>query len=508
MTTYKDTMLLEDKVTATLKKIQEKAEQVQKSTEKVTKSTEKLNKKYNALQRGMRNVEAGLIKFDRKLRDTGNQLDKLKKRTEHIEKLGEKIKGIGQGLTVGVTLPVIAMGGAMVKAAADMEAMQTQLSTMLGSTEKGAQMFTKIQKMAAKTPFDASDLMEVTNVMLGFGQAEEKVLPLMQELGDISGGNKDKFKSLALAFSQASSVGKLQGQDWLQMVNAGFNPLEAMSKRTKKSIAQLKDDMSKGKISIAMVEQAMKDVTSEGGRFYKMMEKQSQTGLGQWSTFMGQINLTLASFGQVILPYAIKGMQKLSEWIEKFNSLSPGAKKTILIIAGIAAAIGPLLLVVGSAIGAILQINTALGLLAGVLNISKLAILGWGAAWGIAIVAIIAVIALLIIKWDKVKEVAVKVGKAIADTWNSLVGKFKNWIGTIMGWVDNLLEKLGLLAYFIPRLNTIKLAKDISGAIGNRTSNDNRQFNSNDNRSNFGNTYNTTNNYNSMFPFLNSQYAT
>jgi TP901 family phage tail tape measure protein len=80
-----------------------------------------------------------------------------------------------------------------------------------------------------------------------------------------------------------------------------------------------------------MVEQAMKDATSEGGRFFGMMEKQSKTALGQWSTFQDNLNMLLAEFGKIILPTAIKGLQKLSSMLEWFNSLSTGTKKTILI---------------------------------------------------------------------------------------------------------------------------------------------------------------------------------
>jgi tape measure domain-containing protein len=313
-------------------------------------------------------------------------------------------------MTIGLTLPIVALGGASVKAAADMEAMQQQLSTMLQSDIKGAEMFARIKKMAAQTPFGTQDLMQATNTMLGFGIAQEKVLPLMQQLGDISGGNKDRFQSLALAFSQVSAAGKLQGQDLLQMINAGFNPLEAISKRTGKSIGQLKDEMSKGAISVEMVEQAMKDATSQGGRFFNMMQKQSKTALGQWSTMQDNLNQALADFGVQIMPYAIKALQSFSKLLEWFGNLSPATKKTIVVLAGFLAILGPIISTIGTLITTIASLSTGLSLLATVsgttataLLASSAAFLGWVAVFaGIAagIWAVIKAIQVLI-DWIK-----------------------------------------------------------------------------------------------------------
>jgi tape measure domain-containing protein len=60
-------------------------------------------------------------------------------------------------------------------------------------------------------------------------------------------GNKEWFNAMSLAFAQMYTTGKLQGQDLLQMINAGFNPLIAISEKTGKSVKQLKEEMSKGK---------------------------------------------------------------------------------------------------------------------------------------------------------------------------------------------------------------------------------------------------------------------
>lgn len=75
-------------------------------------------------------------------------------------------------------------------------------------------------------------------------------------------GNKDKFQSLSLAFSQISAAGKPTGEDLLQMVNAGFNPLNTLAEKTGTSLGDLKDVMSGGKGSAAFRKQ-MKDAQNE-----------------------------------------------------------------------------------------------------------------------------------------------------------------------------------------------------------------------------------------------------
>ena len=123
-----------------------------------------------------------------------------------------------------------------------------------------------------------------TQTLMGFGMSAEESQIRLKQLGDISQGDAQKFESLTLAFAQMSSTGKLTGQDLNQMINAGFNPLEEISRKTGKSIGELKEEMGKGAISADMVADAFASATSEGGRFYGAMDAQSKTFSGQLAT--------------------------------------------------------------------------------------------------------------------------------------------------------------------------------------------------------------------------------
>jgi tape measure domain-containing protein len=198
-------------------------------------------------------------------------------------------------------------------------------TTLLGNAGKASSMLGALSKMAADTPFELTDLTKASQTLLGFGIDSKNVMSDLQMLGDISMGNKERFSGLSLAFAQIQSAGKLTGQDLLQLISNGFNPLQTMSKQTGLSMAELKDKMSKGAISADMVSSAFKAATEKGGIFYGSMDKQSKTFEGQMSTLSDNVKSTLGGvmkpqfeyISNVILPMVI---DKVSKFGDAFKS--------------------------------------------------------------------------------------------------------------------------------------------------------------------------------------------
>src|SRR5574344_2090302 len=172
----------------------------------------------------------------------------------------------------------------------EIESLSISFETLLGSKDLANQFFGELKDFAIQTPLMLNDLASGAQTMLGFNIDAEKVIPTLKQIGDISMGDSERFKSLTLAFSQMSATGKLMGQDLLHMINDGFHPLTIMSERPGKSISQLKDEMSAGAISSEMVAQAFADATAEGGKFHGMLQKQSKGLKGQISNLQGAID--------------------------------------------------------------------------------------------------------------------------------------------------------------------------------------------------------------------------
>ena len=137
-------------------------------------------------------------------------------------------------------------------------------------------------------------------------------MPDLKMLGDISMGNKEKLSSLTLAYSQIQATGRLMGQDLLQLVNAGFNPLQIISEKTGRSMANLKKDMEDGKIGADMVKKAFEAATGPGGRFFDMTNKIAATPFGKWEALKGQISGIATQLGTAMLPVASMVMDSLS----------------------------------------------------------------------------------------------------------------------------------------------------------------------------------------------------
>lgn len=196
------------------------------------------------------------------------------------ESVDSSFKRIGSAVR-GVFTMQAAIGFAreVVNVRKEIEGLEISFRTLLGSQQKADELFGSLRRFAAETPMDLKDLAKGAQTMLGFGMAGEEVMPILKAIGDISMGNRDQFNSLTLAFSQATAAGKLMGQDLMQMINAGFNPLTQLSEKSGKSIAELKDEMAAGAISAADLKEAFLGAAAAGGRYHGMLAAQSQ-GLG------------------------------------------------------------------------------------------------------------------------------------------------------------------------------------------------------------------------------------
>lgn len=228
----------------------------------------------------------------KELRDHSKGFDETAKSSEKastsIFNVANAIKAVALGYT-GRKLVDYLIGSNI-----EIERATASFETMLGSTEKANRLITNLQEMSSSTPFDLSELSGVSQMLLSYGENVDSLMGDLQMLGDISQGNAEKLSSLSLAFAQIQSTGRLTGQDLLQLINAGFNPLQVMAEKTGESVARLKEKMSEGAISFDMVRDAMKSATSEGGLFYQAMEKQSETMGGKLKALQSEI----AAFGR------------------------------------------------------------------------------------------------------------------------------------------------------------------------------------------------------------------
>lgn len=358
------------------------------------------------------------VKFKVVLDDDSAQknINNLSKSTD---KLASKFTSAGKALTIGLTTPIAGLVTVGAKYNATVEQLNTSFEVMTGSAEKAAEITQELKDIGSKTPYEFTGLAEVTQLLMQYGLTADDAIDSMEMLGDISQGSSEKMNSIALAFGQMSSYGKVTLVDIKQMITAGFNPLQEISESTGESMESLYDRISDGTLAVDEITASMKRSTSQGGKYFKSMEKQSKTLSGQISTLKDEFSNATGELTKAMIPAlksVVQWVTKLAQW---FSSLSDEQKKTILVIAGVVAAIGPVILIIAKLVTAIGTIKTAInGVKVAMAALSSnpytLAITAIVAACALAVTGITA----LIDAMDKSKEAAENASKGI-ENWKT-----------------------------------------------------------------------------------------
>lgn len=284
---------------------------------------------YNAARKALDEEKAALFGLTQQQAEARLSVKKLRDEYSLYKKEAGDTVEINNGLSVswGKMLGVIGgvtalkqLGSEIVRVRGEFQSMQTAIETMVGK-DMASTLIPQIKELAKVSPLTLSDMVNAEKMMLGFNIQAEDTIRYLQALSDISMGDGNKFKSLTLAFSQMSAAGKLMGQDLNQMINAGFNPLQIIAEKTGKSIATLKDEMSKGAVSAEMVQQAFIAATSAGGKFYQMSENASKTINGQLSMMQDALDAAFNEMGQASEGVIMGAIQATTSLIQNYETV-------------------------------------------------------------------------------------------------------------------------------------------------------------------------------------------
>lgn len=262
----------------------------------------------------------------------------------NTSRLKGSLGGIKSAIIGAIGITAITAGiGTAISSGLDGAAQKVSFQTM-GGDAKGGKLYDDLTKFAQDSIF-GNELYQNAQTMLAFGQNVDTVVPKLKMLGDISMGNKEKLGSLTLAYSQIQATGRLMGQDLLQLINAGFNPLQIISEKTGIGMGVLKKRMEEGAISADLVTKAFESATGVGGRFYQMTERIAATEFGQLEALKGQLQGVALQFGTALLPAISQLMTVGAPLLQQFGGLLMALVPTITTV--IQAAM-PLLEIFGS----------------------------------------------------------------------------------------------------------------------------------------------------------------
>ena len=311
-----ETQALKDKekeLTAELKTVSEKYGENSKRAKELRKSLNDNRAEQARLSVEVAKANNEISKQTKQMRETASAADKATDSTKALANGLNLIKGIVAGYA-GKKLFDVLIGTNK-----DYEQALTSFEVILGSADKADKLMSDLEKFASVTPFNTEDVQKASTMLLGYGVEAENLLDIMGRLGDLSQGSAEKLDRVSLAYGQMLAKGKVTGEEMRQLIEAQVPLLQGLADYLGKSTAEVQDMVSKGSVGINDLNGAIVKMTSEGGKFFNMMEKQSETMGGKLATLEDNISIIGRNIGEETFQ-ALKG--ELEEVISALDRMS------------------------------------------------------------------------------------------------------------------------------------------------------------------------------------------
>ena len=192
----------------------------------------------------------------------------------------------------------------LVKIRAEFEMQQRSLEVLLQSKDEANKLWSQTIQLAIKSPFTVKELVTYTKQLAAYRIESDKLYETNKMLADVSAGLGVDMNRLILAFGQVKAANYLRGTELRQFSEAGVNMLGELAKYFTElegravSVGQVFEMISKRQVDFKDVEEVFKRITSEGGLFYEMQEKQSETTLGMWRNLIDSLHLMFNEIGK------------------------------------------------------------------------------------------------------------------------------------------------------------------------------------------------------------------
>ncbi len=303
----------EKELTAELKTVSEKYGENSKRAKELRKSLNDNRAEQARLSVEVAKANNEISKQTKQMRETASAAKEAANGTETLANGLKLIKGIAAGYA-GKKLFDVLIGTNK-----DYEQALTSFEVILGSADKADKLMSDLEKFASVTPFNTEDVQKASTMLLGYGVEAENLLDIMGRLGDLSQGSAEKLDRVSLAYGQMLAKGKVTGEEMRQLIEAQVPLLQGLADYLGKSTAEVQDMVSKGAVGINDLNGAIVKMTSEGGKFFNMMEKQSETMSGKLATLEDNISIIGRNIGEETFQ-ALKG--ELEEVISALDRMS------------------------------------------------------------------------------------------------------------------------------------------------------------------------------------------
>ena len=256
---------------------------------------------------------------------------------------------LGTQMTKAITLPILGVGAMAIKSAADLEKMEVSFISLTGGAKQAADMMKQLNEFTAKTPFQIEAVATSARQLIASGSKISEVNEQLQFLGDIAATTGQPINEIAAIFAKVNAKGKVELENLNQLAERGVGIFEALTNAT----GLLPSELGAGAVSVEQFNAVLKSMSEEGGLAEGAMDKLSQTASGKFSTALDALKLAGAALAEDLLPIVNKLLDKIVKLAQRFTALSDSAKKNILVIGGLLAVVGPLLVAIPKLIAGI-----------------------------------------------------------------------------------------------------------------------------------------------------------
>lgn len=297
------------------------ARTVQQSNGVVNAASRNMLRRFVSTQRAIQDNARATRDMQRHIESLARSVDSLTQRLERAANVKPNSGGVlamlgGKGAVgaaaIGATVMAVSNGlGSAMKAAFERQKIQASYNILAGGRAQGEALVGQLRTLMRDTML-GGEVFDIARTMMAFG-VKGNISGRIAQIGNVAMGDAGRMQSLGLALSQMSAAGKLQGQDRLQMINAGWNPINTIAEMSGKSAAQLNEEMSKGLITSDMVWKALDYATGSGGQFGGVLDAIAKTPAGQHMLMMGQWEELMVGLGESLMPIATDVMKFVNE---------------------------------------------------------------------------------------------------------------------------------------------------------------------------------------------------
>lgn len=282
------------------------------------KGTKSLEESFDRLQQKLQGTSMKLPSYSAPISEARGEVDLLSSSFQRAAGLAAGIFAVG-GVQDFVSKLYSVRG--------EFQQLEISFKTMLGSGEQANELLAQLAQTAASTPFDLQGIASSAKNMLAYGFAADQVNETIVRLGNVAAGLSQPLGDIVYLYGSLRASGRVTNIDIRQFANRGIPIYEELAKVLGKSVSEINSLVSAGKVGFPEIEQAFQNMTNKGGKFYNLMQAQSESLTGQISNLQDNIDMMFNELGKAsegVLSSGVKAVAYLVENYEKIGKVIAG----------------------------------------------------------------------------------------------------------------------------------------------------------------------------------------